>query len=202
MKRKIVEIIKVTNEPMFETFIKNKIGYHNLSVYDIKKLIKAINNGHPWALMVDSIEIQTLLKCCEIDKNPFHTMLNRVKQLNMKQNQFEFKPFDQVLVRYDEQSEWTAGIYSRIGKNITNATVHVCVGGGLPYNECIPYNEETAHLLGTNKPYEPPQPKEYHVWTSGSFDEWMTEDEFQNFIKTAVINNKDITDFHVLRIRS
>lgn len=116
-------------------------------------------------------------------------------------NQFKFKPFDQVLVRYDEQSEWTAGIYSRIGKNITNATVHVCVGGGLPYNECIPYNEETAHLLGTTKPYELPQPKEYHVWTSGSFDEWMTEDEFQNFIKTAVINNKDITDFHVLRIK-
>ena len=116
-------------------------------------------------------------------------------------NQFKFKPFDQVLVRYDDQSEWTAGIYSKIGKNITNATVHVCVGGGLPYNECIPYNEETAHLLGTNKPYEPPQPKEYHVWTSGSFDEWMTEDEFQNFIKTAVIHNKDITDFHVLRIK-
>lgn len=78
MKRKIVEIIKVTNELMFEMFIKNKTKHHN--VYDVKKLIKAINNGHSWALMVNSIEIQTLLKYCKIDENPFHTMLNRVKQ--------------------------------------------------------------------------------------------------------------------------
>lgn len=147
--------------------------------------------------MVNPIEIQTLLKCCEIDENPFHTMLNRVKQLNMKQNQFEFKPFDQVLVRDDEQSIWKTGIYSHYEKE--SSLPYICVGSY--YSQCIPYNEKTAHLLGTTKPYVPPQPKEYHVWNSGSFDEWMTEDEFQNFIKTAVINNKDITDFHVLRIK-
>lgn len=119
----------------------------------------------------------------------------------MKQNQFEFKPFDHVLVRYDGQSEWTTGIYSRIGKNVMNETVHICAGGGLPYRECIPYNEETKHLLGTTKKYQKPELKEYHVWTSGTFNEWMTESEFKNFIETAVIHNKDITDFHVLRIR-
>ena len=106
----------------------------------------------------------------------------------------QFKPFDQVLVRDNPGYVWKVDFYSHKGVN------HVCVGNS--WRECIPYNEETAHLLGTTKPYELPQPKEYHVWTSGSFDEWMTEDEFQNFIKTAVIHNKDITDFHVLRIRS
>ena len=32
-------------------------------------------------------------------------------------NQFEFKPFDQVLVRDDDQSIWKAGIYSHFENN-------------------------------------------------------------------------------------
>ena len=106
----------------------------------------------------------------------------------------QFKPFDMVLVRNANHNHWRCAMFSHI-QNDTFVTT------GMTYHQCLPYNEETAHLLGTTKPYELPQPKEYHVWTSGSFDEWMTEDEFQNFIKTAVINNKDITDFHVLRIK-
>ena len=200
MNRKIIEIIKVIDELMFEMFMKNKTNHRNLSVCDIKKLIKAINGGHPWHLMVNTIEMKTLLKCCVIG-DPFDEIINHKKQLDMKQNQFEFKPFDQVLVRYDGQSEWTAGIYSKIGKNCMKDTVHECIGGNLPYRECIPYNEETANLLGTTKAYNAQQQKEYHVW-SNSFDKWMTEDEFQNFITTAVIHNKDITDFHVFRIKS
>ena len=206
MNRKIIEIIKVIDELMFEMFIKNRINHRNLSVCDIKKLIKAINGGHPWSLMVKPIEMQILLQCCEIDENPFHTMANRIKQLNMKQNQFEFKPFDQVLVRYDGQSEWTAGIYSRIGKNAMDRTVHICAGGGLPYNECIPYNEETAHLLGTTKPYEQPKPKEYHViFIAENGDRHQvpyTADEFKQFIIDVVLNNKDVQNFDVRRINN
>ena len=113
-------------------------------------------------------------------------------------NQFEFKPFDQVLARDNANDPWRIDIYSRSYVK-TSVILHECISDD--WKTCIPYNEKTAHLLGTTKPYEPPQPKEYHVWNSGSFDEWMTEDEFQNFIKTAVIHNKDITDFHVLRIK-
>lgn len=130
----------------------------------------------------------------KIDEHPFDTTINRIKQLDMKQNQFEFKPFDKILVRDSNKGPWRASLYS----HLSNSNYHVCIAGVC--NQCIPYNEETAHLINTNEPYIPPQPKEYHVW-SNSFDEWMTEDEFQNFIKTAVINNKDITDFHVLRIK-
>lgn len=110
-------------------------------------------------------------------------------------NQFKFKHFDQVLVRDSNSGRWRANFYSHTDNNNN----HVCISG--IWNQCIPYNEETAHLVNTTEPYEQPQPKEYHVWNSGAFDEWMTEDEFQNFIKTAVIHNKDITDFHVLRVK-
>lgn len=111
------------------------------------------------------------------------------------ENQFKFKHFDQVLVRDSNLGRWRANFYSHTDNNNN----HVCISG--IWNYCIPYNEETAHLIDTTKAYNAPQQKEYHVWNSGAFDEWMTEDEFQNFIKTAVIHNKDITDFHVLRIK-
>lgn len=117
---------------------------------------------------------------------------------------YQFKPFDQVLVRYDGQSEWTTGIYSRIGKNVMNETVHVCAGGGMPYKECVPYNEETAHLLGTTKPYTAPQPKTYQViFIAQNGDKHQvsyTDDEFKKFIETAVLNNKDVSNFDVRRI--
>lgn len=126
------------------------------------------------------------------------------------QNQFEFKPFDQVLVRMDYHIHpgvqnkpylWSTATFSHTEKTDDGRTTY-CANSIL-WDECIPYNENTVHLVGTNKSYEnkPSQEKKVHVWTSGTFNEWMTEDEFKNFIKTAVLNNRDITDFHVLYIR-
>lgn len=111
----------------------------------------------------------------------------------------QFKPFDKVLVRNTEEQTWKPNFYSFEGYN---GSGHICTND-MKYAQCIPYNENTAHLVGTNKPYEneQPQEKKVHVWTSGTFNEWMTKDEFKNFINTAVLNNRDITDFHVLYIR-
>ena len=115
----------------------------------------------------------------------------------MEKNQF--KPFDKVLVRDLDTQQWRCGIFSHYSEN--GEFKHACVGH--TYVQCIPYNENTAHLLGTLLPYEESvkEPKEYHVWTSGTFNQWFTKAEFENFIKTAVINNKDIRDFHVLYVK-
>lgn len=56
----------------------------------------------------------------------------------------EFKPFDKVLVR-DCNQKWKAGFFSHYSEGLNYP--FICVGGG--YGQCIPYNEETAHLLGT-----------------------------------------------------
>lgn len=59
----------------------------------------------------------------------------------------EFKPFDKVLVRDSGDEEWKADFFSH------NRFVDVlyyrfsCVGN--MWRHCIPYNEETKHLLGT-----------------------------------------------------
>lgn len=57
--------------------------------------------------------------------------------------QSAFKPFDKVLVRDSESDKWRANLFSYIDKD----GYYHCVYANWAY--CIPYNEETAHLLGT-----------------------------------------------------
>lgn len=112
----------------------------------------------------------------------------------------QFKPFDQVLVRDTDDEIWYPAFFRHYNED-DKGYPYIC--DELEWKQCIPYNENTAHLVNTNKPYksEQHQEKKIHVWTTGTFNEWMTEDEFKNFINTAVLNNRDITDFHVLYIR-
>lgn len=56
-----------------------------------------------------------------------------------------FQPFDKILVRDANTGTWFPDFYGI--KN--NEEYHICVGG--PSNQCIPYNEETKHLLGTTE---------------------------------------------------
>ena len=114
----------------------------------------------------------------------------------MKQNQFEFKPFDKVLVRTTD-GVWKADSFSHVNTSEYGSS-YCCITGN--WEECVPYNENTAHLLGTNKPYEEPKPKVWRVINTPTFNETYTDEELSNFIKTAVINNKDITNFHVMYI--
>ena len=113
----------------------------------------------------------------------------------------QFKPFDQVLVRDNDEDTWVINHYGHL-HTIDGRKLHICaIGSG--FLQCIPYNEETKHLLGTNKPYTKPQPKTYHVeWGLDSQMEQQdyTDEEFENFIKTAVLRNKDISNFKVTRI--
>ena len=40
--------------------------------------------------------------------------------------------------------------------------MHRCIGG--KYAICIPYTPETAHIIGTSQPYEPPKPPQEYEW--------------------------------------
>lgn len=55
------------------------------------------------------------------------------------------KPFDRVVTRVDDDAIWTANIFSHIDQYGEYNTIG-CVGG---YPYCLPYNEETAKLIGT-----------------------------------------------------
>ena len=65
------------------------------------------------------------------------------------------QPFDKVLGFYDASGEWECALFSHlVGKDSFSV---VCVG--IIYSKCIPYNEETKHLVGTS--YDCP---EYYKW--------------------------------------
>ena len=62
----------------------------------------------------------------------------------------EFKPFDKVLCRNSKDDTWEADFFARLARkeiDYTQSGKYLCVGDLWMY--CIPYNEETAHLLGT-----------------------------------------------------
>ena len=56
------------------------------------------------------------------------------------------QPFDKVLVRDEADHKWCNALFAYM--NNMNHPV-LCVG--TVYKTCIPYNEETKHLLGTNE---------------------------------------------------
>lgn len=60
----------------------------------------------------------------------------------------ELKPFDKVVVRDTEYSTWCADLFSHIDVDHRYA----CVGA--TWSFCIPYNEETAKLIGTTNNVE------------------------------------------------
>ena len=60
------------------------------------------------------------------------------------------KPFDRVITRNAADDVWTANIFSHIDSHGEYVTI-ACVGG---YIYCLPYNKETAKLIGTTNNWE------------------------------------------------
>lgn len=69
----------------------------------------------------------------------------------------KFEPFEKVLVRDHVQQKWKAHFFSHMDGNYF-------VTGDSLWQYCIPYTPETAHLLGTSQPYEPPKPPQEYEW--------------------------------------
>ena len=69
----------------------------------------------------------------------------------------KFEPFQKVLVRDHVQQKWKANFFSHMDANYF-------VTGDSLWQYCIPYTPETAHLLGTSQPYEPPNPPVEYAW--------------------------------------
>lgn len=62
----------------------------------------------------------------------------------------EFKPFDKVLGRNEKDDVWEAELFSHYKEE--SQYPFRCIGFSRKY--CIPYNEETAHLLGTTNDWK------------------------------------------------
>ena len=65
------------------------------------------------------------------------------KVVNLKPKFDELKPFDKVVVRCSEADRWSIDFFSH---KVHNG--YICTGDAW-FGYCLPYNEETSHLLGT-----------------------------------------------------
>lgn len=122
-------------------YVKYEKGYLTFGVEDSFCRLK-------YSRLVTEEEKQKLIDALKSSKEPkAKEYLKRFFGIEVKQ-EYEFKPFDKVLVR-DDDGIWFAGFFSHLRKD----GEFLCVGGGL-WEQCIPYNEQTAHLLGTTENYE------------------------------------------------
>ena len=85
------------------------------------------------------------------------TSMNKTK-INNKKDKFApktFKPFDKVIGRDSAGRIWDCDFFSHIG---SDPYPFRCVSNF--YKCCIPYNDETKHLVGT----EEEAPEYYRYW--------------------------------------
>lgn len=77
-----------------------------------------------------------------------------------KKDKFDPKtlhPFDRILVKLSNDDVWTADFFSHYDP-LEEYMKYVCVANFAVF--CIPYNEETKHLVGTNEE----APEYYRYW--------------------------------------
>ena len=67
------------------------------------------------------------------------------------------KPFDKVLVRDIVTDVWLCNLFSYIDENDDYPYISL---GSVAYKHCIPYNDETKHLVGTTEE----APEFYKYW--------------------------------------
>ena len=68
------------------------------------------------------------------------------------------RPFDRVLTRDLYDCQWCCGIFSHIGGPDKTPCIYVTTESCFEY--CIPYNDDTKHLVGTAEE----APEFYRYW--------------------------------------
>ena len=74
-----------------------------------------------------------------------------------KFNPKTLKPFDKVIVKDYPASYWNCDFFSRVDDSTSN---HKFITIGYAYKFCIPYNDDTKHLIGTTDE----APEYYRYW--------------------------------------
>ena len=95
-------------------------------------------------LATDS-ERQQLFSALEKEGKAWDAEKKEIVDLKPK---FEFKPFDKVLVRCGKSDKWSIDFFSH---KVSDG--YICAGDTW-FEYCLPYNDETAHLLGTTDEWE------------------------------------------------
>lgn len=138
-----VFIVKIEEKGILHSYvymdIYNKVL--NIDKDETFSMSGCIYNGNI-RLATDS-EKQQLFSALEKEGKRWNPVTKQIEDLPKK---CELKPFDKVLAKIAGHT-WTADFFSHYDEN-DEELPYVCIGYGR-VTHCIPYNEETKHLLGT-----------------------------------------------------
>lgn len=134
---------KCTHIAIFQSRQEAYIGFHAVLCQNDELLLE-----EPFREDVGDIELrlatdsekQQLFDALEKEGKAWDAEKKQIVDLKPK---CEFKPFDKVLSRRCSEDYWVLNFYSH-----KTDYYHICIDGSSNLY-CIPYNEETAHLLGT-----------------------------------------------------
>ena len=126
-----------------------------------------IDNTGEWALNGYNDTVRFATK--DEKKKLFQTIKDNGYKWNAKTKTLEklvkpkfdpktLQPFDKVLARNTENSTWRGTLFSYYNKD--DRVSYPCVTVGYVFSVCIPYNDETKHLLGTSDE----APEYYRYW--------------------------------------
>ena len=136
---------KCTHIAIFQSRQEAYIGFHAVLCQNDELLLE-----EPFREDVGDIELR--LATDSEKQQLFEALAKEGKCWNAEKKQIvslkpkiELKPFDKVLSRRCSEDYWVLNFYSHKSHK---TDYHICIDGSSNLY-CIPYNEETAHLLGT-----------------------------------------------------
>lgn len=141
---------KCTHIAIFQSRQEAYIGFHAVLCQNDELLLE-----EPFREDVGDIELRP---ATDSEKQQlFEALAKEGKCWNAEKKQIvdlkpkiELKPFDKVLSRRCSEDYWVLNFYSHKSHK---TDYHICIDGSSNLY-CIPYNEETAHLLGTTDDWE------------------------------------------------
>lgn len=141
---------KCTHIAIFQSRQEAYIGFHAVLCQNDELLLE-----EPFREDVGDIELrlatdsekQQLFDALEKEGKAWDAEKKQIVDLKPK---CEFKPFDKVLGRNEKDAVWEAELFSHYKEE--SQYPFCCIGFSRKY--CIPYNKETAHLLGTTDDWE------------------------------------------------
>ena len=128
-----------------------KEGYSN---YPIRIILK---NGAEVGFASDGTEYAEYKGECVLFPSKKQRDWSKFKIKRLKFDPKTLKPFDNVLVRDSNLMTWECELFSYIKQDEVNYP-YVCMYH--LYKYCIPYNEDSCHLVGTTNK----APKFYRYW--------------------------------------
>lgn len=114
-----------------------------------------VDNVAGWASEDQIFEFNKMLEENE-NKYKQSEIVFKKKTKTVEEVNFELQPFDKVLVRDTDNEKWECDFYKRPDSH--TAFNYKCFTSS--WNQCIPYNDETKHLIRTTEK----APAKYIIW--------------------------------------